>query len=368
MALQEDLLSWGRIGFLAVVFFAFSTLMEVVLEGASRNLQTLDAFAQGGIITLSQFVGCVLVAMASGGSIRAGSEQSGSKLIEHWLPYVKLAVLVSLATGCANIAVGFVQYPVKVVFKSSKLIPAMFVSVMMGNSKPYTWRKYFAAALICLGTAGFCWDHAGKDGSSGHMVATGVALLITSLLSDAYSSNTQQRMVQRDQIQAMDMMARVNIVGAVGVAAILLLSGEVPAIAAALAADERATGYVAAVGVSIGMSVWAYTHLIGEAGAVFTTGVGTLRKVVTVVLSYVIYPKPFSRIHLFAGVLVFLGLFLDGLATGASKSGKKASITKSAMALEDYKSCGGDEEAPKESHKLGAAFFNKAAPRMVGGV
>jgi len=65
------------------------------------------------------------------------------------------------------------------------------------------------------------------------------------------------------------------------------------------------------VGVSIGVGVWANTHLINEAGAVFAMFVATLRKIVTVMLSYVVYPKKLTYVDVGAVIFVFAGILLS---------------------------------------------------------
>ena len=86
-----------------------------------------------------------------------------------------------------------------------------------------------------------------------------------------------------------------------------------------LAAAGRATAsrplllvYLFAVGVGLGTAVLAYTRLIQVSGPVVAVGVATLRKVATVVLSYVIFPdKPLTSLHKATGLLVLAGLVLS---------------------------------------------------------
>ena len=70
----------------------------------------------------------------------------------NWLPFLGLSFLVFMSTALSNHAVHYVQYPVKVVFKSSKLLPTMLVSTCIGNSKAFGVADYAAALLLCVGT------------------------------------------------------------------------------------------------------------------------------------------------------------------------------------------------------------------------
>merc|ERR1719265_2573604 len=127
-------------------------------------------------MTCGQFTGCVILALASGGLRNDGGDRS-------WLPYMGLVACVFGGTGLPNIAAGWVQYPVKVLFKSSKLIPTMLVSVLMANSKSFAWVEYIAAGLMCIGTAGFSFKPGQSDAPSSY-VTLGIILLCMSTICD----------------------------------------------------------------------------------------------------------------------------------------------------------------------------------------
>lgn len=62
------------------------------------------------------------------------------------------------------------------------------------------------------------------------------------------------------------------------------------------------------VGCGLGTAVLAYTELIKRSGPAFAVAVATLRKVVTVVLSYIIFPKAMTITHLASSCLVLAGI------------------------------------------------------------
>ena len=70
------------------------------------------------------------------------------------------------------------------------------------------------------------------------------------------------------------------------------------------------------VGVGLGTAVLAYTELIRRSGPAVAVAVGTLRKVVTILLSYIIFPKPMTLIHVISAGLVVLGLGLSYIGRG----------------------------------------------------
>jgi adenosine 3'-phospho 5'-phosphosulfate transporter B3 len=289
-------------------------------------------------MALTQFLGCFLVGLISGGELIPRRENiSVEDLKTAYLPYIALSFLVFCGTGVANIAVGYVQYPVKVVFKSSKLVPVMVVSVIMRNSRSYSWIDYSAAVLICAGTVGFAWDAKklnAENAESETGASFGIGLLIISMLADALVVNVQQRMMQRERTDPNTMMARLNLIGFLGVASYQVFSGQMDTLRALARSDPMLWAYVVGVGATLGFAILAYTNLVNEAGSVFAVGVATLRKVFTVILSYLVFPKALTWIHVVAGLTTFAGLVLSETRTKKeskdSAEGEKKPLTASA--------------------------------------
>lgn len=313
--------TWGRLGFLALAFFAGMTAMEVVLEGAMRTCGKENRSLVGMLVTWSQFAGCFLLALASGGATlseaggrtEALSRWGGVRAsAQAWVPYIWLSVLVWGGTGLSNVAVAWVQYPVKVVFKSSKLIPTMAVSVVMQNSRPFRWAEYVAAIFLCAGAAFFSFK-AGQTDASGLLIALGIAFLGSSVMCDAMSSNTQQRLMQKSHVPPLIMMMWLNFCGMAISVIIIACSGKLHSAVKLLGQQPSIIGYMAGVGGCIAVGVWANTQLIHESGSVVAVGVATVRKMVTMILSYIIYPKPFGWMHALGAILMVLGLIMAEL-------------------------------------------------------
>jgi adenosine 3'-phospho 5'-phosphosulfate transporter B3 len=109
-------------------------------------------------------------------------------------------------------------------------------------------------------------------------------------------------------------MTNANAVGCVGVFTYMLLSGALSDATRAALAAPRLVVYLTIIGLSLSTAIFAYTRLIKEAGSVVAVGVATLRKVVTVILSYIVFPKQFSQLHLFSSLLVLSGIILSSHA------------------------------------------------------
>lgn len=317
-----------RLIHLSTVFFGAMMMMEVSVEATTRHLKSLGAYQVGLLITVAQFFGCAVVAWISGGRLKDPKESAEQRtmsraMLEVWLPYFLLTGLIFCGTGLPNIAAGWVQYPVKVVFKSSKLIPTMMASAAMRNSRQFETHEYVAAVMICGGTAAFSY-HAGQTDTVPGLAALGVSFLTASILADSIVSNAQQKLMQRDGVPPMTMMLRLNVIGFFFTTAALLVEGKQMFV---FTLDTprmmQLIGYMVCVGTTLGVGAWANTSLVHEAGSVFTTGVGTIRKVFTVILSYIVFPKPMTTLHIGGGVLVFAGLSLSQFSSLSLFKGTK---------------------------------------------
>lgn len=212
-----------------------------------------------------------------------------------------------------------VAYPVKIVFKSSKLIPTMLVSIFFFD-KTYSASDYFSALLLCLGTGLFVYDPsvttstAAVSSSSSSLLSPGVGLLVAAVTCDAFLPNVQKRML--NSVSPEELMVNSNLLGFLLSFLFMLGSGSVHDVVRVLVTTEtydslRLGTALAGIGACLASAVLCYTHLIKEAGPVFAVGVATLRKVVTLVLSYVVFPKPLSVMEMAALGLIAAGMGVE---------------------------------------------------------
>jgi len=328
----------------AIGFFGCMVIMELALEGANESFRDLDALPYA--VTLFQFGCCFLLpCVVSRGKSLATFPTSWTQAV----PYISLSTVVFGSTCLATMAVRHVSYPTKVVFKSAKLIPTMIVAtVLQPGTKSYTCLEYTAAALLCAGVAGYGWG----GGSSSSTSSTGqdssvygISLLLMSVFCDAFTPNIQQRLMAsttatpvedgktpnspKQGVSAMlsallfprslnaglsagALMTNANGVGCLGLLLYMAVGNFtlIPTITTCIS-NPLLLMYLTVVGMALATAVLCYTHLIQQSGSVVAVAVATLRKVATVVLSYVVYPKPLSLVHVASGLLVLAGILLS---------------------------------------------------------
>ena len=178
------------------------------------------------------------------------------------------------------------------------------------NGRAHGRLEYAAAALMSGGAVGFAWQNttiAARDTASG--AGVGAALLACSVCCDALVVNAQERVLATvDGLRADQLVANTNVVAAAAAAAYLVATVDLPRLCAAMSAQLACA--LAVVGMCLGVSVLAYTRFIECSSASTAVTVATLRKVLTVLLSYVFFPKPLLKRHVLSGAAVLAGIAL----------------------------------------------------------
>jgi len=408
MGISNDVVRYAAMFCLAMIGH------ELALEAASTQFASLDGLASA--VTLSQFGFCLLLPLVlkalcdsgpDGGDDGDGPTSSGdgtgkkkgkcsngasatvrqvfSKFPRTWRefgPYLLLSIIIAGAqTTGTQAAIAYVSYPTKVVFKSAKLIPTMIVATCL-HRKRYGFAEYLAAAMLCVGAAGYSYGSGNASSSSGGNKNSwkGIILLTISISCDAIVPNFQkllmsssnsssgdaappkpfkkkvsdlpmadgstnagasdddeaaeraslllsggkhQQQQQKQGLTASELMINVNAIGVVGLIGYMLVRGEFGTTVATAASHPRLIAQLVAVGLGLSTAVYNYTNLIKQSGSVVAVGVATLRKVVTVLLSYVVFPKPLLGIHVLSGMLVLAGILLSS-SVNSNKNGNSA--------------------------------------------
>jgi len=253
--------------------------------------------------------------------------------------------------------------------------------IVIKKRKYGVW-EYGSAILLCLGAAGFCMSpkhfegedvsdgpltEEDKDGSTkaqmnleGHWI--GIALLTFSVFCDALVPNLQQKLMHGTTDRRIDLVPslvaknsedeEMEMKGLVSEerrrqAQSIQVSNGAGISSQALMVNTNSIGFTLlllstifrrsfipvvsfitthphflllhlTVGLGLGTAVLAYTELIRRSGPAVAVTVATLRKVVTVFLSYILFPKPMSGTHVISVGLVIGGFIVGYVGKGRS--------------------------------------------------
>ena len=224
---------------------------------------------------------------------------------------ISLLVLGSLVSG--NVALAWVSYPVKVVVKSCKLLPTMALGGLLLR-KRYSRYDQLAAVLLCAGLVGFTLaDAAGKSGRASSPLGVGVLLFAVSC--DAVQVLLSERMLKGwAHLTPMHVMLYTNGFAFLAVLGGIWITGELEVVPPSLPwLDLIVYGATSFFGVTCFMGL---TRLWGATAAVVATNA---RKILTVVLSFIIFPKPLGVSHVLSGFAIIGGVALHSYSRRAGK-------------------------------------------------
>ena len=162
-----------------------------------------------------------------------------------------------------------------------------------------------------------------RDGSGGGAIGPflGPILLATSTVFDSIVPNLQEQLLQISRVKTSSMILVSNAVMCAVLLAYTLITGELKT-ALAYCEDHRDAGGVLLVqGVCAYLGLRCYLTIIRDHGGVVGVLTANARKVLTIVLSFVLFSKPFNRRHMAGLVLVSGGVYL-----GSKKERKRTVV------------------------------------------
>lgn len=219
--------------------------------------------------------------------------------------YPLLTACLLASSSLSNISLNYINFPTKVVFRSCKLIPTMVVASVV-HKKKYSAAEYTCAAAICGGLVMFAaadWE------LSPSFNPIGLALVSLSVVADAILPNAQERLFAMGASR-LEVTVFTNIFTLIAMTIFDL--NLMSAILQILQSQQLLTyftiyTFIAYIAISMHMNV------VKRFGGVTAVLVATGRKGMTLVLSFVIFPKAFSWLYLAGATMVLGGLLVSSL-------------------------------------------------------
>jgi adenosine 3'-phospho 5'-phosphosulfate transporter B3 len=203
-----------------------------------------------------------------------------------------------------NYALSYLNYATRIVFKSAKIVPVMAFSVLIVGKK-YNWKEWLSAAILVAGIVLFTL---GDVASSPAFHPIGVFLIAGALCVDAICANFEEKNFFRCETPSttQEVLCFASLIGTFYGLVPLISSGAIqPAIA-------HSMQYTQVVPMIMGFSVLGYSSvsfilsLIKYYGATEAEIVKSLRKVLSIVISFMLFPKELNWKYIagFAAVVV----------------------------------------------------------------
>ena len=216
-------------------------------------------------------------------------------------------VLISFALGTS--ALNFVTYPTKVVIKSCKLVPCMLVAYAL-NGKLFSSTEYIAAFCMSFAAAGFALGDASADDSKSHIL--GVLMLLGAIVCDAITPNVQEKIMSANRkVSVSEMMQWTNGIGCINFVIIAGADGELQRALKFSKENPTVIPKLVVLGALSFAGVNVYMNLIKMYSAPVGVLVTTIRKIFTMMFSFVIFPKAWSRYYYASFFLLGVGTYLQ---------------------------------------------------------
>ena len=231
-------------------------------------------------------------------------------------PFLTACLLTSTTLG--NMSLNYINYPTKVVFRSCKLIPTMMISSFM-HRRVFRSVEYFCALSICLGLIFFA---AADWQTTPSFHPFGLVLVSLSTFADAINPNAQEKIFKMGASR-MEVTFFNNIFTFIVMTFATLVSGDFMAVYNLARTNSRLSRYIIIYICISYVAVSSYISVIKKFGGVAAVLVATARKVLTLILSFLLFPKIFSWYYVSGGSLV-----MAGISIASSLDAKKSTQDK----------------------------------------
>lgn len=223
--------------------------------------------------------------------------------------YLLLAALMVSGVGLGNQSLAYLNYPTKILFKSSKLLFAMIAGICVTHRR-YNLMDYIASILIVLGLISLFDANRSGDMFNATVELKGIVLITTALFSDAFSSNIQEKILKDHGRATTELIFWAHAIGSIMLLMICIVTDQlVPALKFCQERPHLILVMIAYSTLSY-MGVQFVHTMTKLFGILVTLTVTSSRKVASVMLSYIIFPKPLTFYHSLAICFIFGGIFM----------------------------------------------------------
>lgn len=247
--------------------------------------------------------------------------------------YPLLTFCLLSSSSLSNLALNYINFPTKVVFRSCKLIPTMIVASIV-HKKIFSSAEYVFALCICSGLVLFAaadWSLA----PSFHPI--GLAFVSLSVCADAVLPNAQEKLFLKGSSR-LEVTFYTNIFTLISMTITTFLSGDLMGLIsfAQVSPDRtRLCHYIMVYTFIAYIAISFHMALVRRFGGVTAVLVATGRKGMTLILSFLLFPKKFSWLYVLGAFMVLGGLLLSSLLKIQKKQQNLNSVKSNSRSSEE---------------------------------
>lgn len=248
------------------------------------------------------------------------------------------------SSSLSNISLNYINFPTKVVFRSCKLIPTMIIATII-NKRVFKSYEYASAIAISVGMVVFAatdW----KLTPTFHPF--GLILVSLSVIADAILPNAQERLFSRGSSR-LEVTFYTNAFTLIAMTITTVASGDLMrVIDLALKSDTNLITYMVVYTFISYIAISAFMAIVKKYGGVTAVLLSTARKAMTLILSFILFPKQFSWYYVLGATLVLGGLLVVSLA---KQYKKKMEAMKNAGSESELKPLHNDDVENQQNNR-----------------
>ncbi|GAA57389.1 adenosine 3'-phospho 5'-phosphosulfate transporter 2 [Clonorchis sinensis] len=237
--------------------------------------------------------------------------------------YFLLALLTVGTIAFSNASITYLNYPTQVIFKSCKMIPVLIGGVLLQRKffprpvnpysaflgKSYSALEVTAVLVMTVGLISFTLVDVSVQPS---FTFFGVVLVSLALCCDGALGNYQELVMRKMRCCNTELLFYSYTIGFVVLLCGIIMSGQ---FLSSVRYFVEHPGKMFGHGVVFSICGYFGLHfvlcLVQSHGALTAVTVTTFRKAVTMILSFILFDKPFAMGYVWSALLVVFGLYLN---------------------------------------------------------
>tara|TARA_B110000008_G_scaffold26052_2_gene23446 strand:+ start:14193 stop:15968 length:1776 start_codon:yes stop_codon:yes gene_type:complete len=223
-----------------------------------------------------------------------------------------------ISSLCQYSALGYVTFPLIVVFKSLKMIPVLLIGKCFFG-KQYTSAAYALAFGIAAGVALCLSSHHALEASQA--TSMGVILLGAYVVSDAVTSQWQSRIYKQYPTSPIEMMYNINLCSVLFTGVLIFMTGQLDSAIDFVFQRPEASVHVIALVFPAVIGQWFIFKTLEEHGAATFSLIMTSRQVFSLLASCFIFGHVLDWKAIAGAMIVFTMLFIKTRIQIEVKSG-----------------------------------------------
>jgi adenosine 3'-phospho 5'-phosphosulfate transporter B3 len=295
----EDLTPATQFSILACGVFLFFGIHNLLQEA----IMAVPDFSFGVMLGYMEVVG---VAVCSFLERRYIAKEQGR--VAPFSAYPLLTGCLLASSALSNMSLNYINFPTKVVFRSCKLIPTMLVASIV-HKRIFTSTEYSCALAVCAGLVLFAaadWE------LTPSFNPIGLALVSMSVCADAILPNAQERLFNLGASR-LEVTLYTNVFTLIAMTCTTLLSGDLIGALEQTMRTPLLQVYFAVYTFIAYLAISTHMNVVKRFGGVTAVLLATGRKGMTLVLSFVLFPKAFSWLYPMGALMVLGGLLASSL-------------------------------------------------------